>query len=179
MKASIVVPMLVLALTSGCVSYQTSPYGVSVKNVEQLKSLGAKPMAVNNFTAAEPSQAGIMCRAAGKVTVDPNFEGYIQKAFIDELKVSGLYDANAPLKLSGKLDSVGFSSGMTDGKWEFTLTVSNQSGTSFSTSSMLPFSGSFAAATACQEVAQTYSQAVQKLIFDVVRNPKFKELANQ
>ena len=169
--------LAVTALMTGC-AFNVAPYGASVKNVEALKATSIKPVSVAKFQAAKPGDASISCRAAGSVKVDPNFETYIEKAFIDELKLAGLYDPNASLKLSGKLEQIDFSSGISDGNWAFTLVVSNARNESFSTQSKFPFSGSFIAEKACQEVAQAFGPAVQKLIEDVVRNPKFKQIAS-
>lgn len=165
------------SLFTGC-AYNASPYGASVKNVDSIKSSNIKPVAVSKFQASKPGQASITCRAAGPVTVSPSFESYIEKAFIDELKLAGAYNPNSDLTLSGKLEEVDFSSGITDGKWIFSLAVSNMRNESFTTKSVYGFSGSFVADKACQEVAQAFGPAVQKLIEDVVRDPKFKQLAN-
>ena len=174
-----VLPLLALSvsLLSGC-AYNASPYGASVKNVDAIKSISMKPVAVAKFQATKPGVASITCRAAGPVTVSPSFENYIEKAFIDELKLANAYDANSKIILSGKLEEIDFSSGITDGNWAFTLVVSNARGESFSTKSVFGFSGSFAADKACQEVAQAFSPAVQKLIEDIVRDPKFKQIAS-
>lgn len=161
---------------TGC-AYNTSPYGASVKNVEAIKTSQIKPVSVGQFTAAKPGQSSIVCRAAGPVAVSPSFETYIEKAFIDELKLAGAYNASSPLVLTGKLESIDFSSGITDGNWTFSLTLANARQESYTTSSTFGFSGSFVADKACQEVAQAFAPAVQKLVEDVVRNPKFKELA--
>lgn len=165
------------ALLSGC-AYNASPYGASVANVESIRATAISPVSVARFTAAKPGLASITCRAAGPVTVSPSFESYIEKAFIDELKLSGAYDPNAKVVLSGKLEEIDFSSGITDGKWVFALTLSNARNESFTTSSTFGFSGSFVADKACQEVAQAFGPAVQKLISDVVRDPQFKRIAS-
>jgi hypothetical protein len=165
------------ALASGC-AYNTSQYGASVKNVETLKTINLRPVAVTQFTSTKPGLDSITCRAAGPVTVTPSFESYIEKAFIDELKLAGAYNPSSNVKLTGKLEEVDFSSGMTDGNWSFTLTLTNHRNESFTTQSRFPFSGSFVADKACQEVAQAFSPAVQKLIEDVVQNPKFRQIAN-
>lgn len=165
------------ALLSGC-AYNASQYGASVQNVDAIKAHNIRPVAVAQFTSSKPGLATIVCRAAGPVTVTPSFESYIEKAFIDELKLAGVYDPAASLRLAGKLEEIDFSSGMTDGNWTFLLTVSNQRNESFTTKSTFGFSGSFVADKACQEVAQAFSPAVQKLIQDVVRNPRFKQIAN-
>lgn len=164
-------------LASGC-AYNTSQYGASVRNVETIKSHNLKPVAVAQFKSSKPGLASITCRAAGPVTVSPSFESYIEKAFIDELRLAGAYNPSSNITLTGTLEEVDFSSGMSDGNWTFTLTVSNQRNERFTTKSTFGFSGSFVADKACQEVAQAFGPAVQKLIEDLVRDPKFKQIAN-
>lgn len=177
MKVIPLVAVVTAALLSGC-AYNASPYGASVRNVETIKSNNIKPVAVAQFKSAKPGLTTITCRAAGPVTVAPSFESYIEKALIDELKLAGAYNPTSSTTLSGKLEEVDFSSGMIDGKWTFTLAVSNSRNESFTTKSTFGFSGSFVADKACQEVAQAFGPAVQKLIEDVVQNPSFKQLAN-
>lgn len=176
MKIVSLAMLAAVAMLSGC-AYNASPYGASVKNVESIKFLNIKPVAVSKFESSKPGLASITCRAAGPVTVSPSFESYIEKAFIDELKLAGVYDPASSMVVSGKLEEVDFSSGMTDGKWLFTLVVSNARKESVSIKSVYGFSGSFVADKACQEVAQALGPAVQKLIEDVVRDPKFKQIA--
>ena len=89
-----------VVLLSGC-AYNASPYGASVKNVESIKFLNMKPVAVAKFESSKPGLASITCRAAGPVTVSPSFESYIEKAFIDELKLAGVYDPAYPMIISG------------------------------------------------------------------------------
>jgi hypothetical protein len=169
--------VLLASLLSGC-AFQSSPYGASVKNVEAIKAAGIKPVSVATFQSAKPGLNSITCRAAGPVTVSPSFEAYIEQAFKDELKLSGLYDPASPLVLSGKLEEVDFSSSLGGGAWNFALTVSNARQESYTTKSSFPLASSFVADRACQEVAQGLSPAVQKLIEDVVRDPKFRQIAN-
>lgn len=164
-----------LALT-GC-AYTTSPYSASAANVEKIRAAKIKPVAVGTFTAAEPGRDSILCRAAGPVTVKPNFEEYIKQAFVEELKIAGAYDSNAQTVLTGRIDSIDFSSGMTDGNWTIALTVSNNKSQSVSAKAIQPFAGSFVADKACQEVAQAFSPAVQRVIAETVSNPSFKSLS--
>lgn len=174
---SLVASSILVAVLSGC-AYNVSPYGASVKNVESIKSLGIKPVSVGSFKSSKPGESSIVCRAAGPVTVTPSFETYIEKALIDELKLAGAYDPNSKLVLTGKLEEVDFSSGMIDGKWLFTVTITNARNESFTTKSTYGFSGSFVADKACQETAQAFSPAVQKLVEDIIRDPQFKKIAN-
>jgi len=177
MKIALMVLLVPAVTLSGC-AYNVSPYGVSVRNVESIKSINMKPVSVAPFQAAMPGLATITCRAAGPVTVSPSFEHYIEKAFIDELKLAGVYDPNSSLTLTGRLEEIDFSSGMTDGKWLFTVVVSNARNESFTTKSTFEFFGSFVADKACQETAQAFGPAVQKLVEDIVRDPRFKQIVN-
>ena len=177
MRVTSLALVAIASAISGC-AYNASPYGASVKNVEAIKTTNIRPIAVGKFQAAKPGQSSITCRAAGPVTVSPSFESYIEKAFIDELKLAGVYSASSSLVLTGKLEEIDFSSGMTDGNWAFTLVVTNSRNESLTTKSKFGFSGSFVADKACQEVAQAFVPAVQKLIEDVVRDPKFRQLAS-
>lgn len=176
MKILSLTAVAAVVLLSGC-AFKTSPYGASVQNVEAIKASNLKPVAVATFKSAKPGLNSITCRAAGPVTVEPSFEAYVQKALIDELKLAGAYDPASPVVLSGTLEAVDFSSGITDGNWTFSLAVANSRNESFTTKSSYGFSGSFVADRACQEVAQAFVPAVQQLIKDVVKNPKFGQVA--
>jgi hypothetical protein len=175
MRAFIPLIIGVSALASGC-AYNASPYGASLQNVESIKSAKIAPVKVGTFQAAVAGQSTITCRAAGPVTVKPSFAGYIQEALINELKLAGAYDPASPTELTGRLDSVDFSSGISDGNWTFALTVSNNKGKSTSINTVHSFSGSFVADKACQEVAQAFGPAVQQLIGELVRKPEFRAL---
>lgn len=176
MKKILLLTILILNV-SGC-AYNASQYGVSPRNVETIKAASIKPVAVAPFQSTKPGLSSITCRAAGPVTVSPSFESYIERAFIDELKLAGAYDPASKITLTGILEEIDFSSGITDGNWMFTLTLSNNRSESFTTKSRFEFPGSFVADKACQEVAQVFIPAVQKLIEDVVQNPKFKQITN-
>lgn len=177
MKLKIATVAMAASLLTGC-AYNAAPYGAAVQNVDTIKTYNLKPVSVGKFQASKPGNASITCRAAGPVTVSPSFESYIEQAFVDELKLAGIYNSSSPLVLTGKLEQVDFSSGMTDGNWSFTLTLTNTRNESLTTQSKFGFSGSFVADKACQEVAQAFGPAVQKLIGDVVRDPKFRQIAN-
>jgi len=176
MKATNFIAVIGAILISGC-AYNTAPYGASVANVTKIKAANIKAVSVAPFSSTNPGNSTITCRAAGPVTVKPSFESYIQSALIDELKLSSVYDPDSKIVISGRLESIDFSSGITDGNWSIALTISNNQSQSFTTKSTSPFSGSFVADKACQEVAQAFSPAVQKLIHDVVSNPQFANLA--
>jgi hypothetical protein len=168
--------LVITSLVSGC-AYNTSRYGASIRNVEIIKSNNINAVNVAQFKSTKPGLTSITCRAAGPIAVMPSFEGYIESAFIDELKLAGVYDPASRITLTGMLEEVDFDS--MDANWTFTLIVSNNQNESFTTKSRFRFSGSFVADKACQEVAQAFGPAVQQLIGDVIQNPRFKEITRK
>jgi hypothetical protein len=164
-------------LVSGC-AYRALPYGASASNVDSIRAVSIKPVSVGKFQSVKPGLSSIVCRAVGPVTVEPSFESYIENAFVLELKQAGVYDPNSKLVINGKLEQIDFSSGMTDGNWAMELTISNSRNESYTTKSNFNFSGSFLGDKACGDVSQAFVPAVQKLIEGVIKDPRFKQIAN-
>jgi hypothetical protein len=56
------------------------------------------------------SQTNTMCRGVDSIkTLDgKTFEGFIRKAFVDELKMADLYSSEVPVILTSTLDSIDF-----------------------------------------------------------------------
>jgi hypothetical protein len=172
--------LLLFAVTlSGCVTYQALPYETSRANTAAIKDSGIGPVAVVPFTSSHPGMTSLSCRAAGPVQAAPSFQGYIERAFIDELKLAGVYDPSSSLRLGGRLEDIQFSSGMSDGGWTLILTLSNDRNESYIVKSTHNFDGSFFGDIACNQVKDQLSPAVQALIRDLIRDPRFKTLAKQ
>jgi len=168
--------VLVALMSSGC-SYNVSKYGASIENVSSMKSMKSK-INVKNVTSNNPGQASISCRAAGPVgTADKvPFATYIKDALISELKLAGKYDANSDISINGHLEKIDFNSNIGTANWKFTLKAISSNKKSIVVNSVYEFEGSFVADKACQEVAQAFSPAVQKLIHDIISNPGFSAL---
>lgn len=162
----------------GC-GFAVNQYGASVDNVTVMKSSGLKPVAIGTFSSFQPNLSTIGCRAAGSIEIPDNtsFESYIQKAFTDELKLAGLYDEKSTTKLQGKIEELDFNSNIGAGKWVLSLTLKNNTDTEYKTTAIHEFSTNWVADKACQQVAQAFVPAVQKLILLTVNNPKFGTLS--
>lgn len=161
----------------GC-GYVVNNYGASVGNVESLRAIGSVAVSVEDFTSYKPGLNSIGCRAAGPIET-PNkesFENYIKNAFISELKLAGIYSDSSPIQVSAHLEKIDFNSNIGAGKWVFNLTAKGTDSSSMAVNSTYEFSTNWVADKACQQVAQAFSPAVQKLIGDMVRNPEFKKL---
>ncbi|MDR1848783.1 MAG: hypothetical protein LBQ75_01955 [Zoogloeaceae bacterium] len=191
MKYKLAILVTFLSLVTGCSTYNVASYGTSVQNVETLKSYNLQHMSVGTFQVSEtlefkrkpgnqkkPATASVQCRGAGPVTASPSFEAYIEQAFIEELKLAGIYDASSSLVLTGKFEQLDFSSAFGNSRWTFTLTLTNARNESFTTQTTFGFPSRYLAEVACAGVAQAFAPAVQQLITDVIKNPKFREIAN-
>jgi hypothetical protein len=195
MKYKLAILAAFLSLISGCATYyNVAPYQASAENAETLKSYKLKPVSVGTFQASKdlivrrspgtqkkPGRASIRCPIidlngnSWHTTVSPSFEAYIEKALIEELKLAGIYDAASPLVLTGEL--VQINPGVPHyRKWVITLTLTNARNESFTTVS--EFHSEAVAFSQCEVSSQLFVQAVQRLISDVIEDPKFREFAN-
>jgi hypothetical protein len=171
-------------LVSACA--HTSPrYAPSANNQERLRQMSANlttKVGTNKFTAVEPGKTSILCRAAGPIQAPDGkaFEDYLQESFVNELKMSGIYSESTPLKLSGNLDSIDFSSNIGAGKWAIRMTFSGENISPFTVENTYQFSTNFVADIACEQVAQALPAATQDFIAKVIEHPEFqKYIANK
>lgn len=169
--------LLAAVMMTGCVSYNVAGYQRSKTTTTAIEQTGIRPIAVQPFTAFDPGLANMTCRAAGRVNVSPDIATYIQNAFITELKAAGAYDPASPVRLSGRVDDISFSSGMSDGYWSMSLTLSNEARQSFTTKTRYVFEGSFMGEVACAQVRDYFALTVQRLLREVILNPRFKQIA--
>ncbi len=105
-----------------------------------------------------------------------SFEEYIRKAFIADLDIAEVYSAAAPVTLTGRLDAIDFSSGLTDAAWDIALTISSSNGKSLSVDNHYSFAGNFVGEVACNQTAQALMPAVQDLIGKMITHPDFAAL---
>ncbi|WP_206486187.1 hypothetical protein [Thalassotalea sp. G2M2-11] len=176
MLKKVAVISLVLLGFTGCSTYSVNRYAVSVDNISSLKNMTDSNINVGEFRAAGESQTSIMCRGVGPIKTPDgqSFEGFIRKAFIDELKMAEAFDDNAPVTLTGILDSIDFSSA--SGRWDIAMTVNSSNGESISVRENYAFTSSFYGETACNQTAQALMPAVQNLIGKIVQNKSFPKL---
>jgi hypothetical protein len=170
------VALLSLGLAA-CDSYSAPRYSISADNDVALKSMAGDHVAVSDFTRTakfDPS-----CRLAGPIELPDGltFEGYVSKAFKDELQIAGLYDAKAPVTLQGVVTDLQMSSN--SGTWDISLTLSSSNGKSLPVSEHYDFHTSFSAISACHNAANAYPAAVQSLIGKATASPDFKALLTQ
>ena len=167
---------IVLVGVSGCSTYSVNRYAVSVDNITSLKNIADSNINVGAFNTAGESKTSIMCRGVGPIKTPDgqSFENFIRKAFIDELTMAGVHDQNAPVTLTGTLDSIDFSSA--SGSWDIAMTLKSSNGNSISVTESYSYTSSFYGETACNQTAQALMPAVQNLIGKIVQNERFPQL---
>jgi hypothetical protein len=169
---------LIIVFLSGCSTYAVPRYSISVDNVTLLKGLDGKTLNVGDFTSSQPGQNEITCRAAGPIKTPDGetFSDYIRKAFINDLKIANVFLPNAPVTLTGNLNSIDFAS--MSGTWDISLSIKSSNGKSITISEDYSYASSFDALSACNETAQALMPAVQDLINKIISHPDFHSLIN-
>jgi hypothetical protein len=141
-----------------------------------LKAIGGH-INVGQFTRNERVTEDLRCRGS----VDPievpgvPFEDYVQRAFSEELKVAGVFDARSKIVLSGVVEGLELST-VASGYWAIDLRVNSTNGKSAFVREHYDFPVAFDGLTACKWAADAYLPAVQDLIGKLVTSPDFKAL---
>ncbi len=171
--------LVVAVMLEGCASFNAPQYAISADNVDVIRSTvgtSGKKINIGQFTSEDSGKATLWCRGAPSVKA-PNgepFVEYVQKAFVDELRVAGVYSENASLTIKGHLTKFDFNSHF--GTWTLALVVSSNTSQSFTVEENHDYSTSFFGSVACHRVAQALSPAIQNLIKKVVSHPSFKQM---
>jgi hypothetical protein len=176
-RGAILVLAAAIAL-AGCSTYAAQRYSIAPNNIAVLRAFKGQTVNVGPFTAAKPGRNEITCRAVGPTRTPDGepFEEYIRKAFIADLSIAEVYATAAPTTLTGRVDALDFSSGLTDAAWDIAVTISSSNGKSLSVDNHYSFSGNFVGEVACNQTAQALMPAVQDLIGKVIGHPDFAAL---
>ncbi|MDH6149479.1 MULTISPECIES: hypothetical protein [Paraburkholderia] len=171
--------LLAVATLAGCSTYAVPRYSISADNVVALKSTVVNGVGVGAFTQSPMSNQSpneIMCRGVGPIKTPDGepFADFVKSGLVSELKIAGVYAPGAPVQLTGRLDSIDFSS--VSGAWNLGLTVSSSNGRSLSVAENYSYASSYYGETACNQTAQALMPAVQDLIAKVVHSPEFTTL---
>jgi hypothetical protein len=171
-----IVLLLATISLNACSTYAVQRYSISTDNVMALKEIKDTKINVGTFSSTQNGLNSITCRGVGPIKTPDGetYSEYIRKALIDELKIAEVYSADAPITLTGQLNSIDFSSN--SGVWNISLTINSSNSRSMTASESYSYTTSFYGETACNQTAQAVMPAVQDLIGKVVRNPEFKSL---
>jgi len=171
--------LVAVVTLAGCSTYAVPRYSISADNVVALKSIAANGIGVGAFsqeTIPNENPNSIMCRGVGPIKTPDGepFADFVKTSLVSELKIAGAYAPNAPVQLTGRLDSIDFSS--VSGAWNLGLSVSSSNGRSLSVTEHYSYTSSYFGETACNQTAQALMPAVQDLIAKLVNAPDFPSL---
>lgn len=172
--------MVLVAMLSGCSTYSTNRYSISVDNVAALRTLNGKTINVGDFSSSVPGQSEIMCPVIVPVKTRDGepFSEFIRKALIDELRMANVFSPTAPTTLTGHLNKIDFSS--TAGNWNLVLTIKSSNGRSMVvTETYLYNTNILFGDDSCDDAAQAFVPAIQDLIGKIVRSPDFIALISE
>jgi hypothetical protein len=168
-------------LVIGCSTTNSIPYKASTNNVialqNTLKQTNTK-VSLGSFSLANGVEENLMCRLMGPVKVAPgkSLSTFIKEAFQEELFMAQAYDSNAPIKIEGQIERLSFSS-VSPANWEIGMRIKSNQSESYSVLVQYNYDTSFDAWSACKNVADAFSPAVQELLRQVIAHPQFKQLA--
>ena len=170
------------AITTAC-AHVSPTYTASDVNVAEIKQLASGTMnkiSVGDFTADKDVPSSIICRGEGPVSAPDkkNFEQFIKDALVKELKIANLLNEASDRKLAATLNKIDFSSAMSGGTWDITMTFSAKAVDPFVIKITYPFESSFVATIACEQVAKALPFATQKLINELIKHPSFKKVVS-
>lgn len=178
-KLSAIAAVAVIVVISGCSTYATPRYSMSVDNDQILKKLHSEHpdtrLAVAQFTSDTGERTEITCRAVGPIVTPDGetFSAFISKALVDEMKFSGIYSKDAVKSISGHITKLNFSS--TSGHWAISANVSVADEPPFTVTEVYDYDTSFFGETACNQTAQAFGPAVQDFVKKVVSHPAFQQ----
>lgn len=168
------------AVMVGCSTTNSIPYKASTSNVitlqNNLKQTNTK-VTLGTFSLANGIDEELMCRMLGPVKVAPGktLSTFIKEAFQEELFLAQVYDTNAPITIEARIERLSFSS-VSPANWDIAMRVSSNKSPGYSVNVKYNYDTSFDAWSACKNVADAFSPAVQELLRQVVTDPQFTQL---
>jgi hypothetical protein len=169
-----------LTFLVGCSTTNSNPYKASTTNVltvqNALKPTNTK-VQLGNFALANGVTEELVCRMLGPVNVAPgkNLTTFIKESFQEELFLAQVYDTQSTNVINGRIEKLAFSS-VSPANWEITMHVSSNKSPGYQVAIKYNYDTSFDAYSACRNVADAFSPAVQELLRQVVTNPQFTQL---
>lgn len=174
----IIVAVSVLVL-SAC-SYMPQRYSVFADNTAALKKLGVGNVNVGPFT--KTAEFDNSCRVVAGVVEKPDntgFEGYIQKALVEELKRAGMFDDQTPkITLSGVVEKLSLSTWRTIylSNWDLGVRLNSSNGKTVYITQHYEFNAGSSNLADCQQIADHYMLAVQQTLKKLITAPEFQSL---
>ena len=181
MKNIIVAGSILILSACAYFSYMPPSYQISAENTKALKKAGAgKIIDVGKFT--KTTEFNNSCRVTGGVIEKPaqgGFEGYIQRALIEELKSAGMFNDTSPkITLTGAVEKLSLTTIRTvyTSSWDIGVRLTSSNGKSFYVTQHYDFNAGPDNLADCRLIADHYMYAVQQTLAKVINAPEFQSL---
>lgn len=168
-----IILLLITVLIQAC-SFTTPSYQVSAASQQALAKAENKITVVNEKTDIYDLDS-IGCRAAGSVSLpdDEPFVDYVVRALKSELQSAGKLDDNGK-KLYARIKRIDFSSRMGSTSWHIDAEYRIDNKT-IPVATVYSDRSSFAAVSACNNVARYFTKAVETHLAQLYQDPSFKD----
>ena len=181
MKTHITILVSSIIALGACETTSSRPYAVSTQNIMAFQSaLGDSKVQVGEFETADGVEENMTCRALGALEVAPGKSPveFVESAFRDELFAAGAI-AQDGHEINGIVEELDFNSFGT-GSWDIAIRLSSATlPDGYSVSSSYSFKTSFSALSACQNVIDAFTPAVQQLVGQAISDPNFATLVGK
>jgi hypothetical protein len=179
-KNIILVFAFALGACSSMLTYMPPQYSIFPANTVALKRFGGGNIDVGAFTntAELDNDCGI---TAGSIRMPDklNFEGYIRKGLIEELKAAEMFDDATPkITLTGSIEQLSFFSrrNIYISSWNIGLRVTSSNGKSVYLTTQYNFDAGGGSRADCQTIADSYLPAVQQILGKFIESPEYRSL---
>lgn len=155
-------------------------YNTSIDNQLLLGNYAAKgyKVGLKKFIDVSECNKTVKCRFMTSITPPKNetYATYIEHAFQEEFKQAKFYDSRSKVILSATIHKIEGGSVYGNAYWSFDMTLVSSNGIDYRFQSMYEYESSISAAYACSDMHKTFPLALQKLIEDAIKHPKFAAL---
>lgn len=179
-KIKLILPFIIVLIVTGCSAIPVDRYHVLADNQLKIKALKQK-FNVGRFTTTK-TDFEIQCRLANHIemTDGKSFEGYIQNALEEELKMASMYSEDSKIIIEGHLNDIDVSSNPNDAHWTLNLTISNLDGQNFTIVHKREYKASFAGHIACGiDMPRSFTSTIQELIGKIINHPEFNRIFSE
>ncbi|NQZ06463.1 MAG: hypothetical protein HRT35_04805 [Algicola sp.] len=173
-----------LLFLTGCTSMAPS-YFPDIDGIDAKKQLPLKGMAANKFSLSNMNVNKVTLRAnTMKSPYGDSYADYLRQALVEELRVSGFFDKNSDIVITGTLkvnnvDASGISEGEAKLTAEFKVTDSGVEIYNKSHSIHHTWESSFLGGVAISAAVNNYPLAMQKLVNSFLNDAELHQALKQ
>ena len=155
---------------AGCQSpYMAQRYVPDPSSTIPIRSAGGGPVRLAAFVDGTDGAADTSCRGAEvRMPGDSPIADYFKDAVRSEMELAGALSDQSTVAISGKLLSVSLQSGLANGAWQMSGSLTSSNGKWVASRVDRPFPSSFFGISACNAATAAFLPTVQELVRKLV-----------